>query len=319
MEAAGRRRVISGSPRSHRFWNPRVGRYSTSRSPDAKRKYTTAPTNPTAAVRKNGALKLPVRSISQPVTATPMMPGIVPAVFARPQMTSACRGAMSKLFTANPERQSASVPDAPHMRNIAIVGDVADESTHPLAVCVHPNCACIEMHATEMLVRSMYEMSTAAPHNNTTLYHAGQRRAATAAGAGGAGVIIDGAGGGGREAGPEPTSRGGPRPPHPNVANRLPLLYTRSPRSNTHAATTAYAVTAVPIATAVHAAGARINSTGRYPTNPAGITVNRIQRIGPVKSVSGYNENMSVTSYNCRLADSVRPSQKAALCINTAV
>src|SRR5262245_43212125 len=88
---------------------------------------------------------------------------------------------------------------------------------------------------------------------------------------------------------------------------------------NTHTAATAYATTAPAIASAVNAAGARSNSAGKYPTKPAGITVNRIQRIGPVKSVSGYSENMSVTSYNCRLTDSVRPSQNAALCIATAV
>src|SRR3954467_6832989 len=32
---------------------------------------------------------------------------------------------MSKLLQANPERHSASVPDAPHIRSIATVGDVA--------------------------------------------------------------------------------------------------------------------------------------------------------------------------------------------------
>ena len=47
------------------------------------------------------------RLIDQPVTM-PMIPGNVPAVFARPQITSACRGATSKLFTANP-RDTARV------------------------------------------------------------------------------------------------------------------------------------------------------------------------------------------------------------------
>ena len=51
-----------------------------------------------------------------------------------------------------------------------------DESTQPLAVSVQPNCACIGIAATEMFVRSMYEMRTAAPQSSTTLYHAGQRR-----------------------------------------------------------------------------------------------------------------------------------------------
>jgi len=96
--------------------------------------------------------------------------------------------------------------------------------------------------------------------------------------------------------------------PYPNVANRLPLLYARSPRWNTHTATTAYAVTPSPTNTAVHTPGARTRSAGRYPTNPAGTNVKSIHRIGPVKSVSGYSENRSVASYSCRLADSVRPS-----------
>src|SRR5689334_25233030 len=52
-----------------------------------------------------------------------------------------------------------------------------DESTQPFVVSDHPNCACIGIAATEMFVRSMYEISTAAPHRNTTPYHTGHRRA----------------------------------------------------------------------------------------------------------------------------------------------
>lgn len=62
-------------------------------------------------------------------------------------------------------------------------------------------------------------------------------------------------------------------PPYPNVANRLPLLYARRPRSNTHTATPTYATTPPAMAIAVHAVGTRINSAGKYPTKPAGITV----------------------------------------------
>jgi hypothetical protein len=49
----------------------------------------------------------------------------------------------------------------------------------------------------------------------------------------------------------------------PNVANRLPLLYVRSPRSNTHADKAPYASTPAPMANAVPTLGDRISAAGR--------------------------------------------------------
>ena len=43
------------------------------------------------------------------------MPGSVANVLLIPQITSAYRGAMSKLFGLKPAKQKASVPVAPHM------------------------------------------------------------------------------------------------------------------------------------------------------------------------------------------------------------
>src|SRR5574338_1473531 len=66
-----------------------------------------------------------------------------------------------------------------------------DDRTNPLVVSVHPNCSFIGIAATEMFVRSMYEMKTAAVQSTTTECHGFQRSRATTAGAGAASATDD--------------------------------------------------------------------------------------------------------------------------------
>ncbi len=44
-----------------------------------------------------------------------------------------------------------------------------DERTKPLVVSLHLNSSCIAIDATEMFVRSRYEMNTAAKQSRTTV------------------------------------------------------------------------------------------------------------------------------------------------------